>query len=127
MLNSSIINKYISKNFLKTLLNVSLVFLCLTTVLNLFEEVNFFKDHNVNFLVPLTMSFLKISSLLTNLFPFIILITTVFMFVNLIRSAEITAIRSAGISNLKIILVPCYLALMFGIIFFNSEASVLVP
>ena len=116
MINSSIINKYIAKDFLKIILNTSLIFFCLTIILNLFEEINYFKDHDVGILVPTFMAFLRVAGLIYNLFPFIILISTVFLFTKLIHSDELTAIRSAGISNFKIILIPSFLALWIGIL-----------
>ena len=52
MIRSSIINKYLSKEFIKVVVNMSLFFFCLGLVMNLFEEINFFKDHDEADLVP---------------------------------------------------------------------------
>ena len=42
------------KNYLKTILVVSFGFACLSIILNLLEEQNFFKDHDYsNILLPL--------------------------------------------------------------------------
>ena len=40
-----IINKYLIFGFLKIVGNVILVFICLGIILNLFEEIEFFKDN----------------------------------------------------------------------------------
>ncbi len=45
-------HKYILKNYLISFIQVSLVFLSLVCVLNIFEEINFFKDEKVSFLFP---------------------------------------------------------------------------
>ena len=45
MIRSFIINKYLSKEFLKIVMNMSFIFFCLGFIINLFEEINFFKDY----------------------------------------------------------------------------------
>ncbi len=82
----STLNRYIGKKFLYTIFVVFFVFVCLSVILNLFEEVNFFKDHNVTPAVPLVMTFLKVPLLLLSLFPFIVLISSVYLFLNLIQT-----------------------------------------
>mgnify|MGYP001405027860 CR=1 FL=1 len=47
MIRSFIINKYLSKEFLKIVMNMSFVFFCLGFIINLFEEINLFKDYDV--------------------------------------------------------------------------------
>ena len=47
-----IYEKYIIKNFINKILTVSLVFLGLVIVLNILEEISFFKNVDVNFAVP---------------------------------------------------------------------------
>ena len=111
----STLNRYIGKKFLHTLLVVLLVFVCLCVILNLFEEVNFFKDHNVTPAVPLIMTFLKVPILLLSLFPFIVLISSVYLFLNLIQTYELISIKTAGISNIKIIAIPALIAFGLGL------------
>ena len=45
-------------------------------VLNLFEEIEFFKDTNIHFIKPFYLSCLYIPSLIIKLLPFIIFITS---------------------------------------------------
>ena len=116
MFKFNVLNKYFFSEYSKNVLNVTLIFLALGIILNLFEEINFFKDHNVSMILPLSLSFLKVPSLVYKLFPFIFLISSIILFVKLIQSEEITAIRIAGISNFKIIIFPTFVSLVFGII-----------
>ena len=51
---NKIILNYIIKNFLKTFFIVAIVF-CFGLILNLFEEIEFFKNLNVNF-TPLLLT-----------------------------------------------------------------------
>ena len=43
-----IVNQYLIYNFLKVIGNAILLFICLGVVFNLFEEIEFFKQLNVN-------------------------------------------------------------------------------
>ena len=66
---------YLSKNFLLTLLKTFLVFLSLAFILNIFEEMNFFKDYDVSITLPIFLTLLNIPSIIFDIFPFIFLIT----------------------------------------------------
>ena len=48
MVRSFIINSYLAKEFLKVCINISLFFFCLGFIVNLFEEINLFKDYTDN-------------------------------------------------------------------------------
>ena len=74
MIKSYILNKYISKEFFKVLVNMTFAFFCLGFILNIFEEINFFKDFDVNVYTPIMLSMLFVPSLTYNMFPFIILL-----------------------------------------------------
>ena len=48
MIRSILINKYLGKEFIKTIINTSIIFFSLAFIMNLFEEINFFKDIDVS-------------------------------------------------------------------------------
>ena len=73
--------KYLIKTFLYLLLQISLVFFSLVLILNIFEEINYFKDTNVGFVYPIILTLLNGPSILYSIFPFIFLITTKFFFI----------------------------------------------
>ena len=62
MIRSFTINSYLCKEFLKIMLIVSIVFFGLGLIINLFEEINFFKDFDVAIDVPIYMSLLFVPS-----------------------------------------------------------------
>ena len=74
MIRSFILNKYLGKEFLKIVFNTSLIFFCMGFIINIFEEINYFKDYNVGINLPIMMSMLFVPSKLYNMFPFAILI-----------------------------------------------------
>ena len=117
---SFIINKYLSKEFLKILINMSFVFFCLGFVINLFEEINFFKDYDVSIKVPIILSLLFIPNLIYNMFPFIILLSGIWFFLKIKRSDEIIAMKVSGMSNFSVILIPSVVVKIIGIFFVTS-------
>ena len=94
MINPSIINKYIAKDFLKTIVNTSLIFFCLTIILNLFEEINYFKDLDVKIYLPILLSSLIVPGLLYNMLPFIVLIAGIWFFLK-IKIVLITTLQNS--------------------------------
>ena len=75
-----IYQKYIIKNYLKKIINISLIFLLLIFILSILEELKFFKDIESNFLFPYFLTFLNLPITLFEIFPFIFLISTQFFF-----------------------------------------------
>ena len=66
-----IYKRHIINNFVKLLFVVSTIFFLLILFLNLFEELNFFKDTSESLYYPLLLNILNSPSVLINIFPFI--------------------------------------------------------
>ena len=129
MIRSFIINKYLATQFIKIVFNISIIFFCLGFTMNIFEEINFFKDFEVNITTPILLSFLFIPSLLDDFFPFVILLSGIWFFLKIKKTDELTAINISGISNLSIIIIPSILSIILGIFFvtaINPITSMLV-
>ncbi|MDA1197652.1 MAG: LptF/LptG family permease [Proteobacteria bacterium] len=112
---NSIINKYLIIKFIKIILNTTLIFFTLGIILNLFEEINFLKNSSLSFLFPLTLALLYVPSLILDLLPFIIFLSSVFYFLHLRFSKELVMIKVFGYSNLKIILILSFFSLLLGL------------
>ena len=117
MIRSFLINKYLSKEFTKIIILSILIFFCLGLIMNLFEEINFFKDLNVGIFLPLVLTILKVPSLLHTMLPFIVLIGGIWFFRKIKKSDEITAMKISGMSNLSVILIPGIISILIGIFF----------
>ena len=117
MIRALTINKYLSIEFTKIVIIAILIFFCLGFIMNLFEEINFFKDIDVGFYVPLLLTSLKVPNLVNDMLPFIVLISGIWFFLKIKKSDEITAMKISGMSNLSVILIPCFISIMLGIIF----------
>ena len=120
MIRTFTINKYIAKEFLKILINALLIFFCLGFIMNLFEEINFFKYIDVGIYLPVLLSAIIVPSLLYNMFPFIILLSGIWFFRKIKKSDEVTAMKVSGMSNFSIMLMPGLLSIILGIFFITS-------
>ena len=118
---------YISKQFLSTFVKTVFVFFMLAFILNIFEEINFFKDLDVSIGLPIFLTFLNIPSILFEVFPFIFLITTQFFFIKLIEQNENISFKNFGLSNSKIIKLLAILSFFVGVlivtIFYNLSSN----
>ena len=118
---------YLSKTFLLTLIKTFLIFLSLAFILNIFEEVNFLKDHEVSIALPVFLTLLNIPSVIFDIFPFIFLITAQFTFIKLIEQNELIVFKNFGINNFNII--KSFSILSFGLglliitIYYNFSSS----
>ncbi len=120
MIRSIIINKYLMKEFAGVVLRISFVFLCMGFILNLFEEINFFKDFDVGIGLPILLTSLYVPTLLYNMFPFVILFSGIWFFLKIKKNDEIVAMKISGMSNLSIIVIPSILSLIIGIFFITT-------
>ena len=118
---------YISKQFLATFIKTVFVFFTLAFILNIFEEINFFKDLDVPIGLPIFLTFLNIPSILFEIFPFIFLITTQFFFIKLIEQNENVSFKNFGLSNSKIIgllaILSFFVGLLIVTIFYNLSSN----
>ena len=129
MIRSFLINKYLAKEFIKIVINTSIIFFCLGFIMNIFEEINFFKDFNVAIITPIILSLLFVPSLLNYFFPFVILLSGIWFFLKIKKTDELTAMNVSGMSNLSVIIIPSILSIILGIFFvtaLNPITSLLV-
>ena len=129
MIRAFVLNKYLAKEFIKVILIFYFIFFALSIVMNLFEEINFFKDIDAGPYLPIVLSLLYVPSLLYNMFPFVMFLSGIWFFLKIKKTDEATAINISGMSNLSIILNPALLSIFIGIFFIscvNPVTSVLV-
>ena len=73
---NSVLLKYLLNNYLKTLFKVFLFFYSFGIIINLFEEIEFFKNLDVSILTPLLLTILYIPGMIIDLLPFIIFVSS---------------------------------------------------
>ena len=116
-----LIKKYLIKIFL-----VSSIFFALVLITNLIEEINFLKEENNQFYLPVWLTLLNSPSLLYEIFPFIILISTQIFFIDIIESKELFILKNLGLNNVKILqfllIVTFGFSLFIVVIFYNFSS-----
>ena len=114
------------KKFLKKIMIISLIFFSLIIILNIFEEISYFKDIEISFYFPLFLTFINSPSVLFQIFPFIFLISSLLVFLELIDKNELEFFKINGLNNLKIIKVlffTSFFAGLFLIVFYYNFSS----
>ena len=119
--------KYIYKIYFYNLLKISLVFISLSIIMNLFEEIDFLKESDNPILLPLILTILNTPSVIFEIFPFIFLIILIFFFIEIIDKNKLVIFKLYGLTNTKIIRIISVatfsLGLLIVILFYNFSAS----
>lgn len=118
--------KFLVNNFVKSLVFVTGIMLCLVFILNLLTELEFFKDKNIEIVLPLILSFLNSPSMIFDMFPFIFLISTQLFFIKLFQNNEIEIFKYSGLKNINILAIISVTSLVLSIlitIFFYQFSS----
>ncbi len=114
---NKIVIKHIYNVFLTRFLFVTLIFASLIFIMNILEELKFFTDNDeIGIGFPILLTTLNMPSILFEIFPFIILISTQFFFIKFQYKDEILIFKNNGINNLKLISYICFLVFFIGII-----------
>lgn len=111
---NNIIYKYLLKNFIKNFFIVFSIFYFFGLILNLFEEIEFFKNLQVSFLMPLILTSIYIPSLLIQILPFIIFISSLIFMVKIRNNKDLLTLKVFGYSNYKVFLILASSSFIFG-------------
>ena len=111
-----VLNKYLVSEFFKSFINVILIFCCLGLILNLFEEINYFKNYEVGIGLPIILSLMIIPSIVINMLPFILFLSSMWVFIKLKNNRDILSLKTFGLSNLNFLILFCFSAVFIGIV-----------
>ncbi len=123
---NKILFNYLLRNFLKTFLIVVLVFYCFGMILNLFEEIEFFKNIRVSIFLPLILTSIYIPSMIIKILPFIIFISSMWFMMKIRNNKDLLTFKVFGYSNLKIFFILAITSFVLGfiiLIFVNPITS----
>ena len=111
---SNIILNYLLKNFLKTFFIFVLIFYCFGMILNLFEEIEFFKNINVGIVTPLILTSIFIPSMIIKFLPFIIFLSSMWFLLRIRNNRDLVTLKVFGYSNLKIFFILAFTSFILG-------------
>ena len=122
---NSVLLKYLLNNYLKTLFKVFLFFYSFGIILNLFEEIEFFKNLDVSIFTPLLLTILYIPGLIIDLFPFIVFVSSMKLLVDIRNNKDLLTLKVFGYSNFKIFFVLAMTSFLLGwlILFFINPVT----
>ena len=119
--------KYLSSIFFKSLAFVFIIILCLVFLLNILTELEFFKDNKIGITFTLFLSLLNSPSLIFEIFPFILLISTQLFFIKIYDHKEIEIFKYSGLKNSKILFILGILSFCTGLLvstlFYNLSSN----
>ena len=111
-----IYQQYLIKSLLKYIFLISGIFLILSFLLNIIEEIRFFKNLDLGISYSFLLTFLNVPSIVYEIFPFIFLISTQMFFVNLFEKEELIVLKKHGLDNLVLIKILIITSLVCGIL-----------
>lgn len=123
---NKIIFNYLLKNFLKTFWIFVLSFYCFGMILNLFEEIEFFKNTEVSIFTPMILTSIFIPSMILKLLPFIIFLSSMWFMLRIRNNRDLLTLKIFGFSNLKIFFILASTSFFLGwmiLIIFNPITS----
>ena len=111
---NKIILNYILKNFLKSFFITVLIFYSFGIILNLFEEIEFFKNKNVSIITPLILTSIYIPSLIIKFLPFIIFVSSMWFMLKIRNNRDLLTLKVYGYSNIKIFFILAFTSFFLG-------------
>tara|TARA_B100000242_G_C43021046_1_gene475154 strand:- start:53 stop:1135 length:1083 start_codon:yes stop_codon:yes gene_type:complete len=106
---------YIYSQFTKIFLFVSLVFFCIISIINIFEEIRFHEKYNTEPYYIIYLSFLNAPAVMFEIFPFIFLISIKFFYLRFSEKNELNILNMNGVSKLKIIYFLSLFSMFLGV------------
>ena len=122
---NKILYNYLFINFLKTFFLLIGIFYVFGMILNLFEEIEFFKNLDVSILKPIILTSIIIPSILLKLLPFIIFISSMWFMLKIRNNKDLLTLKVFGCSNLKIFSILALTSFLLGwaILFFVNPVT----
>ena len=119
--------KFLVIGFLKSFFNVFVVMTSIVFILNILQEIEFFSNKDVNSFYPIYLSIMSSPSIIFEMFPFILLITTQLLFIKLFENKELDIFKYSGLKNTKILIITSVLSFITGLfivsIFYNLSSN----
>ena len=117
-----LINKFINSFFY-----VLAIICILGFILNLFNELEYFREIEVNQFLPFFLSLIDTPSLIFEILPFIFLVSTQLFFVKLLDDNQLNIFKYSGLKNSKILTTISTITLIIGLIvitlFYNISSN----
>ena len=108
------LDRYLISLFFKKLILISIIFLTLTIILTVFEEITFFDEKSSSFYMPFLLAALNSPTIILEILPFIMLITTQLFFLEIIKKKENELIKLNNLDNFYLIKLLSFCAFIWN-------------
>tara|TARA_Y100000389_G_C17468514_1_gene528006 strand:+ start:1194 stop:2267 length:1074 start_codon:yes stop_codon:yes gene_type:complete len=119
--------KFLTNSFLKSFFYIILIIFSLVFLINLLTELEFFKNIDINVFFTIYLSLLTTPSMVFEIFPFILLISTQIFFIKLFNNNEIQVFKYSGLKNSKILFIISLVTFVLGLLiitfFYNTSSN----
>ena len=119
--------KFLTTIFLKSFFYIILVIFSLVFIINFLTELEFFKDIDTNIFFTIYLALINAPSMIFEIFPFILLLSTQLFYIKLFTNSEIEIFKYSGLKNSKILLIISFISLLLGIViisfYYNISSS----
>jgi len=113
---SRIILNYLLINFFKYFCVVLLIIYGFGIILNLFEEIEFFKKMEVSFFFPIILTSIFVPSMILNLLPFIVFVSSMLYLIKIRNNKDLLTLKINGFSNMRIFFIFSITSFLLGCI-----------
>ena len=119
--------KFLTTIFLKSFFNIILIIFSLVFIINFLAELEFFRDINTNIFFTIYLALINAPSMIFEIFPFILLLSTQLFYIKLFTNSEIEIFKYSGLKNSKILLIISFISLLLGLViisfYYNISSS----
>jgi lipopolysaccharide export system permease protein len=111
-----ILNLYLARRFLRSFGGLLLVFLLMSTLIDLVEHLRRLSSTGASFGQVLQLALLNAPQGIYTILPLVMILSTVALFISLARSSELVVVRAAGRSALRALISPAVTAFVVGVL-----------
>ena len=108
--------RYVALRYFFAFFRVLLIATTLVFIFQFVENIRKFLDASDGVGILAYLTLLQLPSSISRMFPLVMLISSLTLFVGLARSSELVVSRAAGVSALKMVFVPVSIAIALGIL-----------
>lgn len=107
---------YIAERFIRSFVRVLLIVLMLIFLFQFIENLRKFGELTESLRPLFELTLFQVPSSLNRLFPLVMLLSSLTLFLGLARASELVVTRAAGVSALRMVFIPICVAIIFGFI-----------
>ena len=119
--------KFLTNIFLKSFFYIILIIISLVFIINFLAELEFFKNINTHIFFTIYLAFINSPSMVFEIFPFILLLSTQLFYIKLFTNNEIQIFKYSGLKNSKILIIINSISFLLGLIiisfYYNISSS----